>query len=123
MIVGKVPAFDDDARRDVHAQLDAFFAAQRGTLPQARVPEEIAPGKVNVLAGAAVPAYKSSATPQPGKAETSLPRKGGQMSTGSTSQSYATVAPSVGPVDSFARAPLPPSWEYQDEPSANDGVA
>ena len=64
-----------------------------GTLPQARVPEKIAPGKVNVLAGAAVPAYKSSATPQPGKVETSLPRKGGQMSTGSTSQSYGTVAP------------------------------
>ena len=108
-----------------------------GTLPQARVPEEIAPGKVNVLAGAAVPAYKSSATPQPGKVETSLPRKGGQMSAGSTSQSYATVAPSVGPVDSFARKPLPPFWEYQDEQpakvdaapvdvagtAANDGVA
>ena len=64
-----------------------------GTLPHARVPEEIAPGKVNVLAGAAVPAYKSSATPQPCRAETSLPRKGGQMFAGSTSQSYATVAP------------------------------
>ncbi len=57
MIAGKVPAFDDDARRDVHAQLDAFFAAQRGTLPQARVPEEIAPGKVNVLAATPTAGY------------------------------------------------------------------
>ena len=93
-----------------------------GTLPQARVPEKITPGKVNVLAGAAVPAYKSSATPQPCRAETSLPRKGGQMSAGSTSQSYATVAPSVGPVDSFARKPLPPFWEYQDEQPAKVDV-
>ena len=68
-------------------------AVNGGTLPHARVPEEIAAVDVNVLAGAAVPAYKSSATPQPGKVETSLPRKGGQMSAGSTSQSYATVAP------------------------------
>ena len=96
---------------------------KRGTIPQARVPEENAPGKVNVLAATPVPAYKSSATPQPGKVETSLPRKGGQMSTGSTSQSYATVAPSVGPVDSFARKPLPPFWEYQDVPPAKVDVA
>ena len=79
----------EEWRRGVHAELDGYFAARRGgTLPQARALSED-----ETACNLRVGAVQSSATPQPGKVETSLPRKGGQMSAGSTSQSYATVAP------------------------------
>ncbi len=95
-----------------------------GTLPHARVPEEIAPGKVNVLAGAAVPAYKSSATPKPWQAPASLPQKGGQMLAGSTSRSGTTLTVPVDSVEAHcAHKPLPPFWEYQDEQPAKVDVA
>ena len=118
-------------RRQVHDELDRFFERRGARIPRARLTQGEKPCNLHVGT------VQSSATPQPCRAETSLPRKGGQMSAGSTSQSYATVAPSVGPVDSFARKPLPPFWEYQDEQpaavdlapvdavgaAANDGVA
>ncbi len=44
------------------------------------------------------------------------------MEAGSTSQSYATVAPPDDFVDPFVRKPLPPFWEYQDAPPAKVDV-
>lgn len=65
----------EEWRRGVHAQLDAFFAARRGTLPQARaIPEEKDAGKVNALAAPTTARYATgprSETPPPARGDAS----------------------------------------------------
>lgn len=66
-------------------------AARHATIAPARVSEDDSAGNLRASA------VQSSATPEPCRAPTSLPRKGGQMLAGSTSQSGATVAPPTVP--------------------------